>query len=1086
VSLARRLLLLFVVLLLVTLGAVYWLLGTSSGTRWLLAQAGTRVPDGLVFGEAEGSLLHGVRMDSFSWHSETLRLQARDIRLDIELLPLASRHLVIESLAAAELELRVLERDQPDAADKAFAVDLPVDISAHDVSVGRLRYAQRTFDREVRDVRLAGSLRGPRLRLRQAGFHSDWLDLDASGTATLAGPFDIDANATWQLNEVEGMSIAGSLHLDGDREAYTLEHRLFQPLALASAGTVALRADGLYADLVNEWQDIAWDTSRGTIGSSRGRLAVRGLLDEFEIELDARVGLDGRPELQLLLDGGVQRAGPPAIEFAYDIAGLDAAYLSPELHGELAARGQLSGVIGGDGADLNILVGEVRGTLNGHAVEGSASARLAGNELFIRESRVLQGDNRLRLQGSVTDPLDVDIEIELNDIEQLAPQAAGSLTGRASVQGSYARPAVDATLTAETLVYDGLAIDAADVAVSGNADSHTISARVQAFNATLAMAVAGQFRQQAWAGTINRLEAASTDLGTWVADKGSTVTISPESITIAPTCLERSGGAGTACLSGRTSAGDSEFDLSVDGYPVAALPLGLPPDVQVTGLLNVSAHATTEAGKPVARAELELVDTALGTTYMDEEVNIDVSRAAARASIVDGRLESSMQFELSDGAGRASANLTIPDLSAAERVLAGDGEVVFRDISLFAILLPEISQPTGRLEGDFTVSGSAAAPDVRGAVRLSDGAFGVRQTGISVTGINLEFAQTEPGRIRLQGTANSGNGTLHVDGFSSIGTGAEMRAEIILTGDDFELARLPDWQVSASPTITAIFDERSTRITGDLAIPRASVTMREAPVSAERPSPDVVVHREASEEPTDRRRVEVDVRTSLGDEVQFAGFGLTSGVTGSVRLRGGSHSPFIARGTVSLVDGQYKAYGQELAIERGELIFNGPLNNPLLDIRAVRKVRDVVAGIEISGTPSRLQSDVFSDPPLSDAEALSYLLTGRPLGATTTADDGEVLNNAAFALGLSGAGLIASQVRAELGLETLTIEGTGDASKLVAGKRLNDRLLVEYGYGLIDKLGTLLLRYQLNERLVLESRTGTVNTFDVVYRRRKK
>mgnify|MGYP002062812891 FL=1 len=228
------------------------------------------------------------------------------------------------------------------------------------------------------------------------------------------------------------------------------------------------------------------------------------------------------------------------------------------------------------------------------------------------------------------------------------------------------------------------------------------------------------------------------------------------------------------------------------------------------------------------------------------------------------------------------------------------------------------------------------------------------------------------------------------------------------------------------------------------------------------------------------------MRTSLGDEVQLSGFGLTTGLEGAVQLRGGTHAPFTGQGRLGLVDGRYEAYGQELEIERGSLIFTGPLDEPLLDIRAVRRLPDVVAGIQLTGTPSRLQSDLFSDPELGDAETLSYLLTGRPLSNSMTTDEGDTLNKAAFALGLSGAGLVTSQIRSQLGLETLTIEGTADDSRLVAGKRLGDRLLVEYGYGLVDQLGTLLLRYQLNDRLMLESRTGTVSYLDVLYRARKR
>jgi translocation and assembly module TamB len=307
-----------------------------------------------------------------------------------------------------------------------------------------------------------------------------------------------------------------------------------------------------------------------------------------------------------------------------------------------------------------------------------------------------------------------------------------------------------------------------------------------------------------------------------------------------------------------------------------------------------------------------------------------------------------------------------------------------------------------------------------------------------------------------------------------------------LRGTNFELARLPDWQVSVSPSLTAIFDNYVTTIVGELAIPEANITVKEIPQTAQKASSDAVVHRPGENEPTQRRRIDLHLRTSLGDDVQFSGFGLTTGLEGAVQLRGGTHAPYTGQGRLGLVGGRYKAYGQELEIERGNLIFTGPLDEPLLDIRAIRRTPDVIAGIQLSGTPSRLQSDVFSDPELGDAEALSYLLTGRPLSNSMTTSEGDTLNAAAFALGLSGAGLVTSQIRSQLGLETLTIEGTKDDSRLVAGKRLGDRLLVEYGYGLIDQLGTLLLRYQLNERLMLESRTGTVSNLDLLYRARKR
>jgi translocation and assembly module TamB len=402
------------------------------------------------------------------------------------------------------------------------------------------------------------------------------------------------------------------------------------------------------------------------------------------------------------------------------------------------------------------------------------------------------------------------------------------------------------------------------------------------------------------------------------------------------------------------------------------------------------------------------------------------------------------------------------------------------------VFLSSVNKPRGRIEGELTVGGTASAPEFIGEIGIANGGFGIRQTGIEVFDVDVRIAQLQPGQMQLRGSARSGEGSLAIDGITRVSQEAGIRSEVWLRGENFELARLPDWQIAASPSITAILDNHVTTVVGELTIPSARATVREIPETAQKASRDAVVHRQEGGEPNRLRRIDLHLRTVLGDDVQFTGFGLTTGLVGAIQLRGGTHAPLSGQGRLSLVGGRYKAYGQELEIERGNLLFTGPLDDPLLDIRAIRRTTDVVAGIQISGTPSRLQSEVYSEPALSDAEALSYLLTGRPLSTSMDSGEGDTLNQAAFALGLSGAGLITSQVRTQLGLETLTIEGSREESRLVAGKRLGDRLLVEYGYGLVDKLGTLMLRYQLNDRFMLESRSGTVTNLDLLYRARKR
>jgi translocation and assembly module TamB len=364
---------------------------------------------------------------------------------------------------------------------------------------------------------------------------------------------------------------------------------------------------------------------------------------------------------------------------------------------------------------------------------------------------------------------------------------------------------------------------------------------------------------------------------------------------------------------------------------------------------------------------------------------------------------------------------------------------------------------------------------------LSDGSFGLANAGITVTDVAVTMRQSAVGRLSVEGRANSGDGNLAITGETFLSPDSGIRVELSLNGENFALVKLPDWQVTASPDITVSIDENEARVRGELGIPATDVTFRELPEGVQKPSPDVTIHRGETAAAPQRFIVDLDVRTSLGDSVNLSGFGLTTGLEGSVRIAGRSDTTYTSSGRLVLREGRYSAYGQELNIDSGELIFNGPLDNPTLNVRASRTASDgTVAGIHLTGTPKQPRSEVYSEPTLSDVEALSYLLTGRPL-SNATGEEGDTLNQAAFALGLSSAGSVVSRLRNELGLETLGVQGSADDRQFFAGRRFGSRLFVEYAYGIVDNLGTLLLRYQLNRRLVVESRSGTVRTVDVVY-----
>ncbi len=816
------------------------------------------------------------------------------------------------------------------------------------------------------------------------------------------------------------------------------------------------------------------------------------------------------------LSGTARWTPQPLFDLAYDATGLDPALADARLRGALASQGTLRLAIDNGSPDLLVSIERLEGPLNGYPFDGRAIVRNAMGATTIRDATLYLGDNTISGEARLGDTFRIDAAVNLVDLGQIAADSGGSITGRVTVGGSLEAPEANVDLQGADVVWREYAvarfdadafirgaqsgnaevtiegatiastrIDAAQVTLSGRPASHDLRSSLRLYGSSLEIDASGRYSAPAWSLDLERVSLANEPMGEWSSADASQFELGTDQARLQRTCLAPASGSGQACVTANYAAGTTSVDITVDALPLSAIPVTLPPGITLEGFVNAGLRALQTDEQRTAQANVALQGARIAAFYDGESVAIDLAEATGEARLVEDRLETSARIELADGAGSASARLAVRDRGDGGYPVEGRGDVLINDASIFAVFLPSISKPRGRLEGGLTVTGDAGAPEFVGEIRIRDGAFGMRQTGIEVSDVEVRVAQSQPGTVQLEGSARSGDGVLNIEGITRVARESGVRSEIRLRGENFELARLPDWQISASPSITAIFDNYITTIVGQLTIPSANVTVRDIPESAQRSSPDAVVHRQDGDEPARRRRIDLHLRTSLGDDVQFTGFGLTTGLEGAIQLRGGTHAPYTGQGSLNLVSGRYKAYGQELEIERGSLVFSGPLDEPLLDIRAIRRTPDVIAGIQLSGTPSRLQSSVFSEPAVGDAEALSYLLTGRPLSTSMSSREEDTLNQAAFALGLSGAGLITSQIRSQLGLETLTIEGTREGSRLVAGKRLGDRLLVEYGYGLVDKLGTLLLRYQLNDRFMLESRSGTVSNLDLLYRARK-
>ena len=1095
--------------------AIAWLVATEGGTRWLLAQASPRLPGALHIEEVRGTLIRGLNLRAVSWKDAAATVSVVELDAGFELMPLLKREVRINNLGIRDVDVVIADGAESNKDAEPFSIDLPVTLRIETASITEARLSTDDQEITIDEVRLGGELSGSLLRIDNFDVFSELGDFSLSGYADLAGTYAANATGAWELRPPDQPPLSGILELRGDTSRYEVAHDLDAPYAIESRGTLVLVASKLSLDLVNTWQRVHVEAGEAPAADFLdGILRISGPVDEIAFDGTTTVVSDDIPPVvvemhgrfagdrihlaslsaandwgRLKADGEIVLSGEPSWNFDVELSELDPAIADQRLTGTLNVVATTAGRLVEQLPSLDLKIESISGDLNGNPVDGSVAMSFADEQLRFDSGVVRVGDNRVNFDGSYGQELQVDAKVGFSDMAQFELGLAGVLNGDVLLASDLQTFQASGDVSGRNLAWNDYFLDTieAEFDLPAANDGSIVFRASSAEHGSVATEIEGRFVDQQWSGSVRKLTLHREPIGEWTLRDAADFSLSQTRFSLEKACLGTISVGSIACVAADyDSSGPLQFRAIIDALPIAALPRNLPEGTRVLGEINAEASGQFADGRLNSNVNLQIDRLGMVVTFEGDEVSTMFEKAEASASIVDNKLVGEFEFKVGNTTDHATGRIEIADLFDQRSALLGQGSMEFRDLALLSFFVPDLANPIGKISGRIDTSGSLMAPEIVGEVGLSDGSVDIRRAGISVTEIDLLLRQNKAGELALKGNAKSGNGSLRISGETRFGAATGIETEVRLDGENFGLIRMPDWQVTASPTIVVLFDERATHVSGELGIPEANITVKTVPETTRKPSPDAVVHRGDDSSMRPQRLLLVDVTTNLGEQVFFSGFGLTTGLDGSVRISGDSQSPYQGFGRVVLREGRYKAYGQNLEIESGELVFNGPLSNPALDVRATRTASDkTVAGIHLTGTPAQLRSEVYSEPALGDAEALSYLLTGRPLNSANS-EQGDMLNQAAFALGLTTAGSVTSRIRNQLGLETLGIEGGAESQQLVAGKRFGDRLFVEYAYGVVDSLGTLLLRYQLSRRLMVESRSGSVRIVDVVYSVKKK
>jgi translocation and assembly module TamB len=511
-------------------------------------------------------------------------------------------------------------------------------------------------------------------------------------------------------------------------------------------------------------------------------------------------------------------------------------------------------------------------------------------------------------------------------------------------------------------------------------------------------------------------------------------------------------------------------------------------DLRLRGRLALRSAPDFRADVVVERDRGDLTVTdetgtqSLGLT--DLRLGLDV--ADGTWSFTQGLAGSALGVAAGAFVARTSPQATWP---APDTPVSGVLELRVANLGTWGTWVPAGWRLGGALRISAGIGGRFGAPEYTGEVEGR--ALSVRNF---LQGVNVHDGEVaialRGDRARIERfSARAGEGTLTLAGDAVLGAAPQARLQ--LEAQRFQLLGRVDRRIVTSGRSSLELARERLRLDGEFDVDEGLIDFSKSDAPAL--SDDVVVVRAPAAPaatpaatgatPTRLPSVDLDLRVDLGQKLRLHGRGLETGLRGELRLTspGGR---LAVNGTVRTAGGTYAAYGQKLEIDRGNLAFNGPAENPRLDIEATRPNLDVRVGVAVTGTAINPRVRLFSEPEMSDLDKLSWLVLGRASEGLGRADTA-LLQRAALAL-ISGDGEgPTDQFIQAVGLDQLSVrqQDSGEVRETVVslGKQLSRRWYVGYERSLNATAGTWQLIYRIAQRFTLRAQSGEDSSLDVIW-----
>lgn len=797
----------------------------------------------------------------------------------------------------------------------------------------------------------------------------------------------------------------------------------------------------------------------------------------------------------------------------------------PAWPGLLAAHVESEGAVEAGAVRMDARLTHLGGTLRGLPATGTGAFQLAGNSWSIRDVSATWGSARLSCAGTGGEQLALAGTLTASALDSLLPGARGSVQADVRVRGPREAPTFHAMLHADSLLLSGSAADSLSLLLDagmreddtlrvaldaqrltlggrpfevlrlradGRTGEHKARLDARGESDTLALSVAGGlFETQRWEGRIEQLDLSSSDAGRWQLGAPASVAVSGKQAKLDG--LDLRSGAGSLRASGAwQSTGELRAHAVLASLPLNILAPLLPARAHLTSLVDGTVDAVAERPEGPLVASVRLTSTPGSLLYDAAPSQRDtLPVGSGKLELDSGADGATGSFSmLWPGGEKVEAQASLPGFNALRpdtlrQTISGRLSLHASDLTYIGEAVPGLDDTRGQLAADFKISGRLMRPDLDGEAKLTGGSAVFTALGMKLEDAALTL-RAEPGRsVALNGTVRSGKGTVALDGTADLSTPGKPTAAFTIKGKDFQVAGTREADVRVTPDLAVKLTPERVDVSGQVDVPFARiVTVQEMTDMPVPPSEDVVLVGQEADSSSKGPKVYSRVRVVISDDVEIRVPRFRGKPEGSILAIDEPGEETMATGELKVTVGIFRAYGQDLKIERGRLFFGGgPIVNPGLDLRASRTADDgTVAGVEITGTAEKPEMRVFSVPTMSENDALSYIMFGK--SAHETGGTAGATTQAAGQLGVSGTDMLARGVAGKLGLQDASVEskeGSMQDASLFLGTYLSPKLYVSYGIGLFESSQTLRVRYKLSKRWFVQTESGTNRSGAIQY-----